>query len=128
MEAIANLSAGHSHSKAVRPNAEEARQEALTRAISGQSFSNFPAIFQGFAAKGIDESDIKPRENVFTFDAWKALGRYVRKGEHGVKVVTFIDCQSKETDPDTGERKLIRRPWTTTVFHISQTEPWKGVR
>ena len=128
MEATSNLSAGHSHSKAARSNAEEARREALTRAVSGQSFSNFPAIFQGFAAKGIPESEIKPRENVFTFDAWKALGRYVRKGEHGVKVVTFIDCRSKELDPDTGERKLIRRPWTTTVFHVSQTEPLKGVR
>jgi len=48
------------------------------------------------------------------------------KREHGVKVVTFIDCRSKETDPDTGERKISRRPWTTTVFHISQTEPLKG--
>ncbi|PYU30352.1 MAG: hypothetical protein DMG31_14055 [Acidobacteria bacterium] len=128
MEATANLSAGHSHSKAVHSNAEETRREALSRAISGQSLINFPAIFQGFAAKGIPESEIKPRENVFTFDAWKALGRYVRKGEHGVKVVTFIETLSKETDPDSGERKLIRRPWTTTVFHISQTEPLKGVR
>jgi len=99
-----------------------ASAESLKRAISGQSFSNFPAIFRGFAAKGIPESEIKPRENVFTFDAWKALGRVVRRGEHGVKVVTFIDCKSKEVDPDTGERKIIRRPWTTTVFHVSQTD------
>jgi hypothetical protein len=104
----------------------KSRQEALTRAISGQSLSNFPAIFQGFAAKGIPESEIKPRENVFTFEAWKALGRVVRRGEHGVKVVTFIDCRSKELDPDTCEGKVIRRPWTTTVFHVSQTEPLKG--
>src|SRR5437879_11513121 len=116
MEATANLSAHHSHSKAA-----DSRQEALTRAISGQSFSNFPAIFQGFAAKGIPESEIKPRENVFTFDAWTALGRYVRKGEHGVKVVTFIETLSRETDPDTGERKLIRRTCTTTVSNILQT-------
>jgi hypothetical protein len=99
--------------------------ESLKRAVSGQSFTNFPAIFQGFAAKGIAESEIKPRENVFTFQAWKALGRVVRRGEHGVKVTTFIESKSKETDRDTGERKLIRRPWTTTVFHISQTEPLK---
>jgi hypothetical protein len=127
MEATQNLSAGHSNSKAAR-HTTEARQEALSRAISGQSLSNFPAIFQGFAAKGVPESEIKPRENVFTFDAWKALGRYVRKGEHGVKIVTFIESLSKETDPDTGERKLIRRPWTTTVFHVSQTEPLKGAQ
>jgi len=125
MEATSNLSAGHSHSKAAR-RTTEVRQEALTRAISGQSLSNFPAIFQGFAAKGIPESEIKPRENVFTFEAWKALGRYVRKGEHGVKVVTFIETLSKETDPDTGERKIVRRPWTTTVFHVSQTEGING--
>jgi len=101
-------------------------RESLNRAISGQSFSNFPAIFRGFAAKGILESEIKPRENVFMFDAWKALGRVVRRGEHGVKVVTFIETKSKEVDPDTGERKMIRRPWTTTVFHISQTEAITG--
>jgi hypothetical protein len=121
MEARPTVATGHPQGKVVR-----SREEALTRAVSGQSFTNFPAIFQGFAAKGIPEAEIKPRENVFTFDAWKALGRVVRRGEHGVKVVTFIDCQSKETDPDTGERKVIRRPWTTTVFHVSQTEPLKG--
>jgi hypothetical protein len=96
--------------------------DALRRAISGQLLSNFPAIFRGFAAKGIPESEIKPRENVFTFDAWKSPGRV----EHGVKIVTFVDTASRETDPDTGERKIIRRPWTTTVFHISQTEPLRG--
>jgi hypothetical protein len=100
--------------------------ESLKRAVSGQSFTNFPAIFQGFAAKGIPESEIKPRENVFTFQAWKALGRVVRRGEHGVKVTTFIESKNKEIDKDTGERKLTRHPWTTTVFHISQTQPLNG--
>lgn len=100
--------------------------ESLKRAVSGQSFTNFPAIFQGFAAKGVPESEIKPRENVFTFQAWKALGRVVRRGEHGVKICTFIESKSKEIDRDTGERKIIRRPWTTTVFHITQTEPLNG--
>ena len=105
----------------MRASAEETRKEALSRAIQGQSFSNFPAIFAGFAAKGIPESEIKPRENVFTFNAWKALGRYVRKGEHGVKVLTFIET-SKE-NKETGKVEASRRPWTSTVFHISQTDP-----
>jgi len=77
-------------------------------------------------ARGIPESEIHPRENVFTFEAWKALGRYVRKGEHGVKVVTFIETKSREVDQDSSEPKIIRRPWTTTVFHISQTEAMNG--
>jgi hypothetical protein len=121
MEANPNLSTGH-----LQGNIPQSRLESLKRAVSGQSFSNFPAIFQGSAAKGIPESEIKPRENIFTFDAWKALGRVVRRGEHGVKVVTMIETRSKEVDQDTGEPKVIHRPWTTTVFHISQTEPLKG--
>lgn len=121
MEANATVSTGQRQDKVL-----QSRQEALSRALSGQSLSNFPAIFQGFTAKGIAECEIKPRENVFTFEAWKALGRVVRRGEHGVKVVTFIECASKEIDPDTGERKISGRPWTTTVFHISQTDLLKG--
>ena len=123
MEANATVS---THSQ--QGNVSESQLDSLKRAVQGQSLTNLPAIFQGFMEKGIPESEIKPRENVFTFDAWKALGRVVRRGEHGVKVVTFIDCKSKELDQDTGERKVIRRPWTTTVFHISQTEPLQGVR
>ena len=102
---------------------ERYRREALSRAIYGQSAANFPAIFSGFAAKGIAEEEIKPRENIFTFEAWKALGRVVRRGEHGVKVTTFIESKSREIDESTGEAKVFRRPWTTTVFHVSQTEP-----
>ncbi len=103
----------------------EMQAEALANARAGQSVLNYAAIFAGFMAKGIAESDIKPRENVFTFHAWKALGRSVKKGEHGVRVVTFIDCSTNERDPSTGEETAIsyRRPHTTTVFHISQTEP-----
>ena len=118
MEATANVPTGHTQGKRLHST------EALSRAVSGQSYSNFPAIFQGFAAKGIRESEIKPRENVFTFDAWKALGRVVRRGEHGVKVVTFIEHTVE--DKETGEKKTVRRPWTTTVFHVSQTEPING--
>ena len=121
MEATGNLAVPHS-----QHNSSKSDREALMRAVSGHTLSNYPAIFQGFIAKGILESEIKPRENVFTFEAWKALGRYVRKGEHGVKVVTFIESKSKEIDRDSGEAKIIRRPWTTTVFHISQTEAKNG--
>ena len=95
--------------------ADEKRQESLSRAVQGQSLTNYTAILEGFAAKGIPEAEILPRENVFTFNAWKALGRSVKKGEHGIKILTFIDA--KKDDGTTS-----RRPWTTTVFHISQTE------
>lgn len=101
-------------------------QEALARAQQGNSLSNYPVIFAGFKAKGIPEDQIRPRENVFTFKAWNAQGRKVKKGEHGVKIHTTIETPVKEeVEPDTGDVRVITksRPWTTTVFHISQTEP-----
>ncbi len=102
----------------------EIQNEALTRAVTGQSGRNYSAIFRGFTSRGIPEDEINPRENVFTYQAWRALGRQVRKGEHGIKICTFIPMDSKETDPDTGEVKIktSSRPRTTTVFHVSQTD------
>ena len=94
----------------------EMQAEALARAEQGESFVNYPAIYSGFAAKGIAESEIQPRVNVLTFQAWKAKGRVVRRGEHGVKVITWIPVTDKQTGEITG-----KRPWTSTVFHISQT-------
>lgn len=106
-------------------------QESLTRAVSSQSVMNYQGIFDGFMAMGIPESEIKPRENVFTFWAWKALGRRVKKGEHGVKACTFVPVGGKEMrDDQTGEVKKtagFRMARTTTVFHISQTEPEDSV-
>jgi hypothetical protein len=105
---------------------EEIQQEALSRAASGQSLSNWPAILNGFMAKGIPMDEIRPRENVFTYHAWRALGRQVRGGEQGVKVTTFVNCRGKE-EADEKEGKIkhagYRRPWTATVFHVSQTDP-----
>ena len=111
---------------------QEIQQEALARAVGNQSLANWPAIFAGFAAKGIPESDVRPRENVFTYHAWRALGRQVRRGEHGVKVVTFVALdrdgapatEGEEGDGKQEKRKARgRRPWTATVFHVSQTDP-----
>ena len=108
----------------------ERQAEALSRALTSQSWSNFPAIIQGFKARGIPEEQILPRENVFTYQAWKALGRQVRKGEHGVKVITFIQRDKKTEDPKTGEVKLqtYSMPRTVSVFHISQTDAREGVK
>jgi hypothetical protein len=112
----------------MRVSREEMQQEALSRAASGQTMSNYPAIIQGFTAKGIPADDIRPRENVFTYHAWRALGRQVRRGEHGVKVVTFVPMTKKtgQVDAETGEETkapIGKRAWSATVFHVSQTDP-----
>jgi len=90
-------------------------EQALQRATTSSSFANYLAIVQGFIEKGISPEQIRPRENVFTFNAWKQLSRSVKKGEHGVKIVTWIPCEKD------GEKFV--RPKSATVFHISQTQP-----
>ena len=113
---------------------EQIQQEALSRAATGQAMTNYPAIIRGFMEKGIPADEIRPRENVFTYHAWRALGRQVRRGEHGVKVVTFVALDRTHADtaestedgadgPRERRRSGGRRPWTATVFHVSQTDP-----
>jgi len=102
---------------------QEIAQEALHRATASQAWTNYPTIFEGFTLKGIPEHEIEPRVNVFTYHAWRALGRQVKKGEKGVKVTTWINC-TKKVKGDNGEEeeKHYKRPKMTTVFHISQTD------
>ncbi len=113
---------------------EALQWESLSRARQGQSMSNFATIIRGFTAKGILAEDIRPRENVFTYNAWKALGRCVRKGEHGVHVVTYVPIRDKAEQAEqlselasdgqaAKNPKSHCRPWSAVVFHISQTDP-----
>ena len=95
-------------------------QQALENAVKGQSFANYEQIFEEFEKKGIPMDQILPRENVFTFNAWKALGRVVKKGEHGVQIITVIPCVKK--DKETGEEIPVNKAKKTNVFHISQTK------
>ncbi|CQQ96559.1 Antirestriction protein [Yersinia enterocolitica] len=100
---------------------QEIAIEALQRAENNASEANYDVIFDGFIAMGIAEKDIEPRVNVFTFNAWKAKGRFVKKGEKGVKVITYILVDKKQKDSE--ETKKIKVKRQTTVFHISQTSP-----
>jgi len=85
---------------------------------------NYRSIFEGFVAKGISLDEIRPRENVFTYHAWLALGRQVRKGEHGVQVLTWVPMTRKaDISPENPSGTIGRRPKSTTVFHATQTDP-----
>jgi len=88
------------------------QQQALSNAQNGESSANYTAILTGFVGKGIPSAQIIPRVNVFTYNAWAAKGRQVRRGEHGVRVMTWIDKKD-----GTG-----KRPIAATVFHVSQTD------
>lgn len=98
-------------------NANRSRK-SLDNAVSRTSTKNYPAIIQGFAAMGIPAENVFPRENVFTFNAWVALGRKVREGEQGVVVVTYVGCRGGHAKAGGGVR-----PVSTHLYHISQTAP-----
>jgi hypothetical protein len=99
---------------------QEIQIDALDKARNGNSLMNYRTIYEEFEAKGIPPDDILPRQNVFTYNAWLALNRQVKKGEHGVKVCTWVPVT--KTDKTTGEKEKFKRPKLTTVFHVTQTE------
>ena len=100
---------------------------ALNRATNGQSMANYTTIFHGFMAMGIDEADIRPRENVFTWGAWKAKGRQPKYGErkNAVTVHTRRPLFGKIEQRDGSKKNgMIGTAATTAkVYHESQTEP-----
>jgi antirestriction protein ArdC len=98
---------------------QEMQREALSRATTGQSLANWSTIINEFIGRGIPAAEIEPRVNVLTYHAWRALGRQVRKGEKGVKVITWI---TKDKD-QSSDGKAKKFPWSAVVFHISQTDP-----
>jgi antirestriction protein ArdC len=108
--------------KLTKTQREAMQREALRRARESSSPANDAAVIAAFAARGI--FDVEPRENVLTFNAWKALGRSVKKGEKSVKVTTWAPIKDKQTGQpkrdENGKQKL--RPVTASVFHISQTK------
>ena len=94
-------------------------EQALERATSGDSMLNYQTIISGMMSKGIERSEIKHRINVLTLKAWNAKGRKVKKDETGVNCITWIVCEDKEGG-------TYKRMKPVAVFHISQTEPFKG--
>ncbi len=101
----------------------ETALETLERIEHGDNTANHQAIITAFADRGIPVDEIIPRENVFTYQAWLALGRQVMKrpsnippGQYGIKIPVIRE----ERDPQT--KKVTKRIRAfATVFHISQT-------
>lgn len=58
------------------------------------------------------------------FQKWKSLGRHVKAGEKGIRILAPYTYSVKEKDEATGEEKDTKRVGfsTTTVFDLSQTD------
>ncbi|WP_434077480.1 ArdC family protein [Pseudomonas aeruginosa] len=106
----------------------EIQAKALQNALADRSAANYETIVDEFMQRGIPPEEITPRVNIFTYHAWRALGRQVRKGEKGVKILSMAPITRRADDNDAqadqGEGKPARmRPVPAVVFHISQTDP-----
>jgi hypothetical protein len=91
------------------------------RVQNQESQRNYPAIFEGFKAKGIPADQIQPHVNVLTFKAWRALGRVVKMGEHGVKIATLIPV----TDKTDSKASVASGSGTATAAAVSMRR-WSG--
>ena len=86
--------------------------------------------FQGYSAMNaasilaVLKCDCEPYRDVFTYQRWQAQGFQVRKGEHGVRITTWIDATEKraEGDEPEGERKVYRLPRAVVVFCRCQVD------
>ena len=70
--------------------------ESLNRARTQSCPENEAFVVHHFVARGIPADQITPRENVLTFNAWRALGRTVRKGERGCKLGVWVPIKGKD--------------------------------
>jgi len=89
--------------------------EALNRAQSGLPCANDAAVIMAAEQAGI--LDAIPRDNVLTFNGWRAKGRTVRKGQRAlIKIPVWGDQKDKATG------NIKKRLFTSALFHISQTD------
>ena len=79
------------------------------------STANFQIVALAAAARGCS---CEPYVDWFTYRRWQAQGFQVQRGQHGVKLTTWIPVIDKETGEQTG-----KRPRTASVFCRCQVKP-----
>lgn len=69
---------------------------------------------------GTEEAEnYNPLTNCFTYQTWKALGYYVKRGEKAIRSVTYVE--EKNETPE-GEAVVTTYPKPVYLFYIKQVE------
>jgi len=137
METVADRTAAYKPRKRrwLTPRERQERAEAaLARGSRSMPNGNDVQAILEFANRGIPLEEIDtfgPNQNVRTYNAWRALGRQVRKGEKSVRLPVWYpidsDCKDDEALAGRGDIPADKRPRcrlvTACVFHVSQTDP-----
>jgi hypothetical protein len=66
------------------------------------------------------EGSCEAYKDIFTFRRWKAQGFFVRRGEKGTRITTWIE--KVETDEERNEKATGKRPKVAVVFCRHQVE------
>jgi len=69
------------------------------RSFDGYSVANAVAVRQALGERGCS---CEPYEDVFTFNRWRAQGRIVRRGQHGIALRVYVTATARGEDADGG--------------------------
>jgi len=108
-------------------------EESLVNGSRCQPNSNDMPVIMEFEGKGIPADQVNtfgPDQNVYTYNAWQAQDRQVRKGEKSVTCTVWIPVVVKGK-PDAireADRKdrTRSRMHNACLFHVSQTDQIGG--
>ena len=75
-------------------------------------------IAERWGDKAVEDYD--PEENCFTYNKWKRLGYQVKKGEKGLRSITYIKLM--KVDKKTKKEEEVLRPRTVVLFYKLQVE------
>ena len=81
------------------------------------SLAHAAILAQAAEAKGCT---CQAYQDWFTYNRWQALGFQVQKGEHGIKLTTWIEYDDETSNGTTTHHS---RPNGTTVFCRCQVKP-----
>lgn len=103
-----------------RPKMTAADARTFDRGIRPQSYGQILRLIGERAATGEHTAcTCEPYRDVFTFKRWKAQAMSVRKGEHAMKLATWIEIGGDDDDDEPG--RLVSR--MVPVFCRCQVSP-----
>lgn len=96
------------------------------RSFEGYSVANAIAVKTALSDRGCS---CEPYADVFTFNRWRAQGRSVRRGEHGIRLTVYVTSSplaeripAEESGPGELTGRVRSYPRTSFVFCRCQTE------
>lgn len=86
------------------------------QSFEGKSLMNMAILIDTAQTRGCQ---CKPYVDWFTYKRWRAQGYQVQRGEHGVKLSTFVKGARED---ENGMLRQYSHPWVSVVFCRCQVQ------